>query len=293
MPLSMTGYGNSLIEDRLYSVNVEIRSVNHRFLDINIRLPKNYLWLEENCGRLIRSLAQRGKIDCFIQIQPQAETKTQMVCYNRELLRDYLKCFREIKRLFRLPGRIRTEHLLGLPELFFYMEPAENRGVIEKLTLEALQEAIRKLLKMRAEEGRTISADFITRLESLEKQISEIEEISYKLPMLYREKLTTYMNNMLKDVEIDENRIANEALLYIERSSIDEEIVRFKSHLSQFALTLKQEGPIGRKLDFITQELNREINTIASKATDLTISHQVVEVKTGIEKIREQVQNIE
>lgn len=293
MPLSMTGYGSALIEDRLYSVNIEIRSVNHRFLDINIRLPKNYLWLEESSSRLIRSLIQRGKIDCFIQIQPQTETKTQMVCYNRELLRDYLIRLQEIKRLFRLPGRIRIEHLLDLPELFFYMEPAENRGMIEELTLKALQEAVQKLLKMRVEEGRAISADFITRLESLERQISKIEEISYKLPMLYREKLTTYMNNLLKDVEIDENRMANEVLLYTERSSIDEEIVRFKSHLSQFALTLKQEGPIGRKLDFITQELHREINTIASKAADLSISHQVVEVKTGIEKIREQVQNIE
>lgn len=293
MLFSMTGYGRGSAENNQQIVSSEIRSVNHRFLDISVRLPKNYIWLEESCVRTLKSLFGRGRLDCFIQIRQKPEVNLGEVRINQGLLREYLRSFKEIKRMYRLPGRLRLEHLLTIPELFISVEPEEDRETLEALVSSALQKAAQELLEMRKREGEIISGDLISRVETLGREISGIEKVAQELPAIYRRKITKLLNEVIGENSYDENRLSTEVVLYAERSTITEEIVRFKSHLEQFKATMELREPIGRKLDFLTQELHREINTIASKTSDLTISHHVVEIKTEIEKIREQIQNIE
>lgn len=294
MPFSMTGYGRYFTEDELYRLTVEIRSVNHRFLDISVRLPKKYLWLEFECMRVLKGLFRRGKIEVHIQLDPKPEASTAKVVVDENLLRQYLDQLRLVKQRFRLPGRLRVEHLLLIREHFFMVEAGENRQtLLEETVILGVKEAARRLLEMRQREGATITEDLQRRIQSLQEQIGEIERIAPELPGVYREKILNTIKEYANEVIIDENRLAAEVLYYTERMSITEEIVRFKSHLEQFSAALSLKIPVGRKLDFITQELLREINTIGSKTSDLSISRQVVEIKTEIESIKEQVQNIE
>lgn len=294
MPFSMTGYGRYFTEDDLFRLTVEIRSVNHRFLDISVRLPKKCLWLEYECMRVLKGLFRRGKIEVHIQLEPKPEASTAKVVVDENLLRQYLDQLAQVKRRLGLPGRLRVEHLLSIPDHFFLVEAEENRQtLVEEMVLSGVKEAARQLREMREREGAAIAADLERRIQSLQGQIGEIEKIAPELPGVYREKILNTIKEYVSEAMIDENRLAAEILYYTERMSITEEIVRFKSHLDQFTAALSQQVPVGRKLDFISQELLREINTIGSKTSDLAISRQVVEMKTEIENIREQVQNIE
>lgn len=293
MPFSMTGFGRFKSENNLnYLITVEIRSVNHRFLDLSVRLPKNYSWLEEGIVKLVRPLLQRGKIDLYVAIEERPDNYNCKLEIDRSLLAEYLRESELIRKEFRIPGKIRMEQLLLIPDLF--VKKAEvNEEALEKAVGQAVQGAVQQLLAMRKREGETIAADLKERIYRLQQTIDEIAALASELPKLYREKLTQAVNDLLAEVEIDEHRLAMEVLFYVERSSITEEITRFKSHLEQFLSTLSTPGPIGKKLDFIAQELHREINTIAAKTSEYSISRYIVEVKSEIENIREQVQNIE
>lgn len=295
MPFSMTGYGRSLDKQGDYTVTIELRSVNHRFLDISFRLPKNYLWLEEHCAKVLKGFFSRGKIDVFVQIKKNTGEAESCVTLNKSLLREYLSSLKHIKREYKIPGRIRLADLLRIPDLFIYAEQEEDQETIKEVVLRGMEQAARELLAMREKEGEIIFGDLAKRIAKLEREIEKIASIAHELPGLYREKITQRLQELSPEAMevIDEHRLAAEILLYVDRSDITEEIVRFRSHLRQFADTLKMTEPIGRKLDFLTQELHREANTIASKSSELTISHNVVEIKAEIEKIREQVQNIE
>ncbi len=293
MPFSMTGYGRFRLEDcSNFNITAEIRSVNHRFLDLSIRLPKNLSWLEESLTKIIKPLFQRGKIDLYVSIEHNTDDRYCRLEVDRGLLTEYLAQFKQIKTQFKLPGRIRMEQLFMIPDLFIKREEVDEEA-LKQAACSVVQGAAQELLLMRQKEGEIIAADLKKRINKLDQTIKEIQELASELPTLCQEKLHKVVSELLGEVEIDEHRLAAEVLFHVERSSITEEIVRFKSHLEQFQSTLLATGSIGRKLDFITQELHREINTIASKTADMSISRYIVDIKTEIEKIREQVQNIE
>lgn len=293
MPFSMTGYGRFKLEDYSgYNITVEIRSVNHRFLDLSLRLPKNHSWLEESLTKVIKPLFQRGKIDVFVLVENHTTDHYAQLMVNWDLLTAYLQQLKQIKTKFKLSGKIRMEQLLMIPELFVENEEV-NEEALKQAVCQAVQSATDELLQMRRKEGEIIATDLNARLGKLTQKIGEIEELASDLHSIYQERLQKAARDLLGEVEVDEHHLATEVLFYVERSAITEEIVRFKSHLAQFRSTLLATGSIGRKLDFITQELHREINTIAAKTTDISISQYIVDMKTEIEKIREQVQNIE
>lgn len=295
MPFSMTGYGRCVDKHGNYTVTIELRSVNHRFLDISFRLPKNYLWLEEHCAKVLKGLFSRGKIDVFIQVKTNTEEGELQAKLNKSMLVQYLSGLNHVKKEYRIPGRISLSDLLRIPDLFTYAEPEEDEETVKELVLRGMKQAAQELLAMRKNEGEIVSRDLAERIVKLETEMKKIAAIAHELPGLYREKITQRLQELSPEAMevIDEHRLAAEILLYVDRSAITEEIVRFQSHLRQFADTLEANEPIGRKLDFLTQELHREANTIAAKSSELTISHNVVEIKAEIEKIREQVQNIE
>ncbi|NLY89783.1 MAG: YicC family protein [Firmicutes bacterium] len=294
MPFSMTGYGRYSTEDALYKTTVEVRSLNHRFLDISVRLPSPYLWLEVECVRVLKEFFRRGRIEARIQLEPKPEVSAPQVVMADNLVRQYLNRLNEARKRFRLAGRLRIEHLLMIPEGFFLVESGkDDEKALGDLVLTAIKEAARRLLEMREKEGTALASDLSRRIRILQERIEEIRAVAGNLPAVYREKLTGRLKELADGVVIDENRLAAEVVYYAERADITEEITRFNSHLQQFTTTLSLAGPIGRKLDFLSQELLREVNTIAAKASDLSICQQVVEIKTEIEKIKEQVQNIE
>jgi|SRR5690554_2046744 len=293
MPYSMTGYGRFVEKNELYSVTIELRSVNHRFLDFSFRLPKKYLWLEESCSKVLKSFFRRGKIDAFLQINSHIEEAGQRIGLDRALLEQYISNLKAVKKEYKITGRIKLKDLLQIPDLFVFSEPDEDEEAVKEFVLATMEKAAENLLTMRKNEGDIISQDLSARIEKLKGLMAEVEAVSHELPALYKEKLSTRLQELTSETIIDENRLAAEILLYVDRSAITEEIVRFQSHLEQFAQTLQVSEPIGRKLDFITQELHRETNTIAAKSGELSISHNVVEIKAEIEKIREQVQNLE
>jgi uncharacterized protein (TIGR00255 family) len=248
--------------------------------------------LEEKIVKQIKPLLQRGKIDLYVAIDERPENAKCRLEIDQRLLADYLQEIKQTKRKFRLPGKIGMEQVLFIPDLFVKKADV-NEEALEKAVVQAVQGAVERLLAMRKKEGEIITTDLKARVHRLGQVIVEIEELASELPNIYQEKLTKVIDELIGKVDWDEHRLAMEVLFYVERSSITEEITRFKSHLEQFISTLSTQGPIGKKLDFIAQELHREINTIAAKTTDLPVSHYIVEVKSEVENIREQVQNIE
>ncbi|NLM36940.1 MAG: YicC family protein, partial [Firmicutes bacterium] len=234
----------------------------------------------------------RGKLDLYVVIEERPENCGGRLAIDRKVLADYLRELNQVRKEFRLAGKIRIGQLLQMPDLFVKKEDV-NEEALEKAVLTAVDGAIQHLLAMRYREGENLAADLNERIQRLSQMIGEIEGAAAALPGLYREKLTKAARDLAAGVELDEHRLAMEVLFYVERSSISEELTRFKSHLEQFLSTLKATGAIGKTLDFICQELNREINTIAAKTGELTISRYIVEMKSEIENIREQVQNIE
>ncbi|NLC54072.1 MAG: YicC family protein [Firmicutes bacterium] len=266
--------------------------MNHRFFDLTVRMPKNYSWLEESINKQVRPSIQRGKIDLYVAIEERPENRSCRLEIDRKVLADYLREVNQVQKDFRIPGKIGIEQILLIPDLFVKKEDV-NEEALEKAVVTAVQGAVQQLLAMRRREGENLAADLKVRIQRLSQTIEEIDRLAAALPELYREKLTKAVQDLLAEVEFDEHRLAMEVLFYVDRSSITEELTRFKSHLDQFLSTLMVPGSIGKKLDFIRQELNREINTIAAKTSELSISRYIVEVKSEIENIREQVQNIE
>ncbi len=289
---SMTGFGRGESCGQGKKFTVELKSVNHRFCEVVLRLPRNMVSLEEPARRLIQSRISRGRIDGYFSAEECGE-KSPVVKVDKALATSYYKAMEELKATLGLRDPVTIQHLINLPGLLVVDEPDEDEKTWWPLVAEALEQALDGLVEMRLAEGSQLEADLTRRLE----RIAELnEQIKTRAPLVvteYHNRLTQRLKEWLPDTPLDQARLAAEVAIFAERSSITEEVVRLASHLVQFRECLKSDGPVGRKLDFLIQEMNREINTIASKASDLEISRVVVEVKSELEKMREQVQNIE
>lgn len=287
----MTGFGRSEenFDNRCYVV--EIKSVNHRFGEVYVKLPKEYSLLEENVRKLVLKKVSRGRIDVYITIENFGEND-KIVEVNTPLMTSYLKAIQEIAQNLKLDLNIDLIQFAKLPDMLVIKDVADAELVWSELET-VVQKAIEQLIAMRDTEGKKLANDIKIRGERIGETLKKIEERSPEVVEEYRNRLQEKIRQILPDIQIDENRLITEVAIFAERSSINEEIVRLESHLEQLMQILTQEGPIGRKLDFLLQEMNREINTIGSKANDLAISKMVVEIKSELEKIREQIQNIE
>lgn len=289
---SMTGYGRGEAVAAGKKFIMELKSVNHRFCEVVIRLPKNLHQLEERIREQIQKGLSRGRIDCYLSVE-EAGPKNVAVKVDKSLLAAYYKAMREILSALERTEEPRLEHFLALPGLFTVEEPPENIEEIWVGVEQALTEALTALVEMRKTEGARLREDIESRVDRIEQLNREIEGRAPLVVEEYRKRLLQRVAELVPGGVVDPVRLAGEVALFAERSSIAEEVVRIYSHLNQMRLTCNEGGPVGRKLDFLVQEVNREINTIAHKAGDLRISQIVVEVKSELEKIKEQVQNVE
>jgi len=288
----MTGYGRSqqLIGGR--EITVEMKSVNHRFFEFSARVPRSCSYLEEKLKGLVYGKASRGKIDVNVTIITLEGANTQ-VELNRELARSYLETLRSLGEELGLADNIRLTDMTRFGDIFIVRKSADNEEELWNAVRTVAEEALTAFMTMRQAEGEKLKADILSRIDSLEALTAKVEERSPMLKDDYRSRLITKLTTLLEDRQVDEGRILTEAAIFAEKTDTAEETVRLKSHFEQFRSFLKGKEPVGRKLDFLVQELNRESNTIGSKCQDLEISRIVVEMKSEVEKIREQVQNIE
>lgn len=289
---SMTGFGRCEVLKDSRKFTVELKSVNHRYLDVNIRMPKKLNFFETSIRTLLKSYADRGKVDIFITYEDLSQSQVS-VKYNAALAAEYLKYLNQMAEEFSLDNDVRVSTLSRYPEVFTTEECSEDEDELWNGLKEALEGAFSQFVEMRTKEGERLKEDILLKLDLLSEQIRFIEERSPQIIAEYRTKLEEKMRELLEDTQIDDNRIAAEVILFADKICTDEEVVRLKSHIQHMKETLEESNGIGRKLDFIAQEMNREANTILSKANDLDISNRAISLKTEIEKIREQIQNIE
>ena len=289
---SMTGFGRCEIQKESRKFTVELKSVNHRYLDVNIRMPKKLNFFETAIRTLLKSYANRGKIDIFITYEDISQAQVS-VKYNAALAAEYLKYLRQMEEEFGLENDVRVSTLSRYPEVFTMEEQSEDEEELWNGLKEALEGAFGQFVETRKAEGENLKKDILSKLDSLEKEIVFVEERSPQIVAEYRAKLEDKKKELLADTQIEDSRIAAEVILFADKICTDEEVVRLKSHIQHMRNTLEEKEGIGRKLDFIAQEMNREANTILSKANDLEVSNHAITLKTEIEKIREQIQNIE
>lgn len=289
---SMTGYGRSrqVLDGR--EITVEIRSVNHRYLEYSARIPRMYGYLEEKLKTFLQSSVSRGKVEVTVTIQNLTGGDT-VVQINQALAKGYLDAMRSQAEYLGLKDDLTLSTLTRFNDVFTLQKLEEDQQVIWNSVQQVARQALDQFLEMRRREGERLKLDLLQKLELLNGHVAAVEEQSPKTVAAYRERLLQKMEELLADRCIDQQRILLEAGLYAEKIAVDEETVRLKSHLEQFAQMMEQSDPVGRKLDFLVQEINRETNTIGSKAQDLAVTRRVVEMKSEIEKIREQIQNIE
>ncbi len=292
MPRSMTGFGRGEAEGQGKKFTVEVKSVNHRYCEVMLRMPRGMVSLEEKARRYILSRLARGRVDGFITVE-DCTVKTATVKVDKVLAASYYKAMEELISNLGISSGIKPEHLLSLPGVFSLEEPAEDIEAYWPVLEQALTGAVDGLLDMRSTEGVRLQEDLLSRLELIRVVLKGIEARAPEVVEDYRFRLNQRLQEWLKDSTLDMNRLMAEVAVFAERSNITEEVVRLYSHIDQTGETLGMEEPVGRKLDFLLQEMNREINTIASKASDLQIAKAAVEIKSELEKIREQVQNLE
>ncbi len=290
---SMTGFGRCEVQDESRKFTVEMKSVNHRYLDANIRMPKKLNFFETAIRSLLKQSVQRGKVDIFITYEDLSEQQVSLK-YNEVLAAEYLSYFEKMQEKFSLENDIRVSTLSRYPEVLTMEEQAVDEEELWKGLKKALDGAIRQFVETRTSEGEHLREDLIEKLDNMLKLVGCIEERSPQIIAEYRDKLETKVKELLVDTQIEDSRIAAEVVIFADKICTDEEVVRLKSHIVHMKETLvSDDSGIGRKLDFIAQEMNREANTILSKANDLEISNIGIELKTEIEKVREQIQNIE
>ena len=290
---SMTGFGRCESSDGDRKFTVEMKGVNHRYLDVNIRMPKKLNLFETAIRNLLKQSIQRGKVDIFITYEDMSENQVSLK-YNEQLAGEYLACFRQMEEKFSLGNDVRVSTLLRCPEVLTMEEQTLNEEELWKGLKVALDGAIRQFVETRGQEGVHLRDDIIKKLDGMLKLVDYIEERSPQIVAEYREKLENKVRELLFDTQIEEGRIAAEVVIFADKICTDEELVRLRSHVVHMKETLQSaESGIGRKLDFIAQEMNREANTILSKANDLEVSNAGIDLKTEIEKVREQIQNIE
>ncbi len=289
---SMTGFGRAKLEKNNRDYAVEIKSVNHKYSDISIKLPRSLSYLEDKVKKELLANISRGKIDVFITFENYSNEGKNIII-NTELSNKYIEEFKKIAEENGLSMNIPVTEITKLPEVLTLKNIEEDEDVIQDEVLECLREAIESFIAMRETEGSKIKLDLLTRIKQIEENVQKISEYSTGLVEEYVVKLKERIKDILKTDIIDESRLATEVVIYADKCSIEEEITRLKSHIEQFKLMLEEQKPIGKKIDFLIQEMNREINTTGSKSGSLDITNLVVEIKTELENIREQVQNVE
>lgn len=288
----MTGYGRAFYENEKRNITIEIRSVNHRYLDLNIKMPRNLIPLEERIRKIVQNKVSRGKVDIYIT-QTVLQSENSKAQLNKNLCDSYVMCLKEINERYNLNEQLSISLIAKFPDVINVEQTEEDIEEIWSGLVLPLNEAVDALVAMRKREGSKLKEDVEKKCAFISKLVENIEGKAGIVVEQYRTKLLSRITELLGNTPIDENRIAMETALLSDKACIDEEIVRLKSHIGQLIDNIALDQPVGRKLDFIVQEMNREANTIASKASDINIIHSVLDIKNEIEKIREQVQNIE
>jgi uncharacterized protein (TIGR00255 family) len=288
----MTGFGRCEVEEQDRKYTVEMKSVNHRYLDVSIKMPKKLSFFESSIRNELKKYIQRGKIDMFITYEDFSENNVS-IKYNRDIAAEYLGYLKSMAEEFGLDNDVRVSTLSRYPEVFSMEEQTVDEEEIWQGLGKAVRGAAEAFVETRIVEGQNLANDLIAKLDGMLEHVAFIEERSPQIIEEYRNKLRDRINELLEDSTVDETRLLTEVTIYADKICVDEELVRLRSHIETMKQSLIEGGSIGRKLDFIAQEMNREANTILSKTTDLTISNRGIELKTEIEKVREQIQNIE
>ena len=288
---SMTGYGRANLSKDLREYQIEIKSVNHRYLDVSVKMPRQISYLEETIKREIAAKVKRGKIDVFVTFENNS-LEGKEIKINMELAEAYINELKKLAEKENILADIQVTDISKYPDVL-NIQNNQDDETIKKEVLETVKIATDSLVQMRQIEGQKIAEDLLLRLDKIQLKVNEISKLSTGLIEEYVVKLEERIKQILKDQEIDPSRLAQEVVIYADKCSIQEEVTRLNSHISQFKMLLNSNEAIGKKLDFIIQEMNRETNTIGSKANNLEITNDVIDLKTEIENIREQVQNIE
>ncbi|MCI7350285.1 MAG: YicC family protein [Ruminococcus sp.] len=288
----MTGYGRCQSVIGGYDILLEIRSVNHRFFDFTAKIPRSYGYLEEKLKSFFQGSISRGKVEVSLSIY-SVGVADAVIEVNESVAEGYVNALREANKKLMLNDDLSLSNLMRLPDVFNIRKAADDEEVVWECVRSAAQTALDDFIAMRENEGRRMVADVCEKLDNIEKMVAMVEAESPKITEAYRTRLTERMKEILGNTSVDEQRIISEAAIFSEKTAVDEETVRLKSHISQCREMLSGDNAIGRKLDFLIQEFNREANTIGSKCQGLEITKTVIEMKSEIEKIREQIQNIE
>lgn len=289
---SMTGFGRSEVVSGARKIVVEIKAVNHRFCEMNVKTPKKLSFFETTIRTYLKKYIERDKVDVFLTYEDLTETNVT-VKYNKELAEEYIRYMNQMSEDFQLKSDVSPAVICRLPEVFVLEEQTIDEDELWSLIQKALDEAAEKFVKSRILEGENLKANLLEKLDSMTQAVDYIEAVSPELIAAYRQKLVDKIAELVDNSVIDENRIATEVVIYADKICVDEETVRLKSHIESTRKILEDGGSVGRKLDFIAQEMNREANTILSKANSLDVSNKAIELKTDIEKVREQIQNLE
>lgn len=289
---SMTGYGRARAATDGREIMVELRAVNHRYLDVNVKCPRGYGFLEEALKKATGARISRGKVDIFVAVTDMGAQETAIVL-NKELAQGYLKALTELRDTLHLHDDISVMSIARMPDVLVSERLEVDAEALTAAVLDVFAQAVDEFDVMRGREGEKMAADVAGRMQTILGLVEEVEKRSPERVTAYRERLEKRMNEILADTTVDPQRILTEAAIFADKTAVDEETVRLRSHLDQLALMLADEKPVGRKLDFLVQEMNREANTIGSKANDTVLANLVISLKAEIEKIREQIQNIE
>jgi len=289
----MTGFAQTLYADKSLQMTIAVRSYNNRFLDVNLRLNNALSPLEDRIKSYIASRVFRGRVEIAIQLISQEKLRNGNIAINWPMAMTYCGLLTELKKNLNIPGPIELGDLLSLKDLVVYQENTYPEEVLWRKLAPSLKKVFDALQKMRSEEGRNLGRDLLERLKVIRKGVGFISEKIPQVVEAYQVRLKERIKKMSQGVEVDPIRLAQEVAIMADRSDISEELIRLGSHLKQFAALFKESQPVGKKMEFLLQEMNREINTVGSKSLESEISHQVVSIKSELEKLREQIQNIE
>ena len=289
---SMTGFGRYEVVTDEYKISVEMKAVNHRYLDLSIKMPKKFNYFEAGIRTLLKSYVQRGKVDVYINYEDYTEGN-MCLKYNSGLAAEYVEYFKKMSEQFGIQDDMKASVLAKCPEVLIMEEVPEDEEHLWKVLSEAVEEAAKRFVGTRITEGEHLREDLVGKLDYMRELVDFIGEREPQILSEYRQKLEDKVKELLETASIDESRIAAEVTIFADKICVDEEMVRLRSHIETMKTKLLSGGTIGRELDFIAQEMNREANTTLSKSTDLAVSDKAIALKTEIEKVREQIQNIE
>ncbi len=289
---SMTGFGRERMLVNGRDILVEIKSVNHRYNELNVKIPRSYAYLEESLKKVIQDSISRGKVEINVSITNISVRDTK-IDVNTSLAKEYIDAMRKANCELGLMDDLSLSRIMRFSDIFTVVAAPDDEDAVWNDVKTVVMSAVSRFVSMREFEGQKLKEDVFGRLNTIEKMVEKIEQIAPEMTKLYREKLFAKLSEILADRNIDEQRVLTEAAIFSEKVAVDEETVRLRSHISQFRSMLESESIVGRKLDFIVQEMNREANTIGSKVQSIDITRTVIDIKSEIEKIREQIQNIE